>query len=172
MTLEELREYFKHDHEAFKALQNKAIQKRGMHVDDEVERLRREHQMSRIHDSGQDQEMEKLMKVIEGQKENELKAKIEREKIEAELKILERSKLGYMEAEKKRELQRLAIEREKLQKKEENLAKEINDLATKMTDKPANRGDKETKQLTPADILKKRELEITKERAVKIAELK
>jgi len=171
MTLEELREYFKHDQEAFKALQNKAIQKREGEIDEEVKELKREHQMSKLYDTGQDEEMEKLMKVMEGRKENELKARIEKERIEAELKILERSKLGYLEAEKKRELQRLAAERESIRKREESLMKEINDLATNMTPNQKETT-KAIKAPTPADILKKRELDITKKRAVKIAELR
>jgi hypothetical protein len=171
MTLEELREYLEHDQAVFRVLQNKAIQTRGMEVDEEVEKLKKEHQMSRVYNKEQDEEMEKLMKVVEGKKENELKAKIEKERIEAELKVLERSKLGYLEAEKKRELQRLAAERSNIQKREESLIKEINDLSTKMT--PNQKVNvKATKALTPADILKKRELDITKERAVKIAELR
>ena len=173
MTLEELREYFKKDHEAFRILQEKALSKRDREISDELDQVKREHYMSKINEVDQEKDMEEIMKLMETKKENEFRAKIEKEKIEAELKALERTKLGYMEQEKKRELQRLAREREDLQKREDDLMNQIEDLSSKKQEHQEYEESKNSyREPNQADILKKREMDLAKERAVKIAEIK
>ncbi len=179
MTLDELREYFKNDQEAFRTLQERAAQRRDAAVDEEVETLKKERQLLKLQKAGDDQELTELMTVLDTRKEKELRAKIEREKIAGELQAIDRTKLSYVEEDKKRELERLAAEREAIHKKEEDIMNEIGGLHAKIKEreegfKAEKSGLKQTKgkdQQLKED-LRKRETEYAKERGLKIAELK
>jgi len=179
MTLEELREYFQNDQQSFKELQEKAARRRDQEVESEVDMLKKERQILKLQKVKDDQELAELMQVLDTKKEKELRAKIEKDKIAAELQILDRNKLGFMEEEKKRELNRLAAEREAIRKKEEDIMNEISNLSTKVKEKEAQLArDKEellknkNQDIIKRDELRKKEADYAKERAIQIAEIK
>lgn len=61
-----------------------------------------------------------------------MQAKIEREQIQKALKDIEKSKLSALERDKRRELERLAAERESLRLREEEIIDDIKNLEDKM----------------------------------------
>ena len=65
-------------------------------------------------------------------KDRELRAKIEREEIQKALKEIERTKVSALERDKRRELERIAAEREGLRLKEEEDMDEITNLEGKL----------------------------------------
>jgi hypothetical protein len=78
--------------------------------------------------------MHDLVKDLELKKERELRARLEREEISKALKEIERSKLSALERDKRRELEKLAAERENLRLREEEVMDEITGLEGKMYD--------------------------------------
>jgi len=76
--------------------------------------------------------MHDLMKELETKKDRELRARIEREEINKALKDIERTKTSALERDKRRELERIAAERESLRLKEEEVLDEITSLEGKM----------------------------------------
>jgi hypothetical protein len=78
--------------------------------------------------------MHDLVKELELKKERELRARLEREEISKALKEIERSKLSALERDKRRELEKLAAERENLRLREEEVMDEITGLEGKMYD--------------------------------------
>ena len=65
---------------------------------------------------------------LEKKKELELKARIEKDQIRRELVDLEKNKLGILDQEKRRELEKLVNEREMLKFKEKELIADIENL--------------------------------------------
>lgn len=61
-------------------------------------------------------------------KERELRAKIEKEEIQKALRNIEKTKISALERDKRKELERLAAERENLRLKEEEIIDEIKEL--------------------------------------------
>lgn len=76
--------------------------------------------------------MHDLMKELETKKDREIRARIEREEINKALKDIDRAKTSALERDKRRELERLAAERESLRLKEEEVLDEINQLEGKL----------------------------------------
>lgn len=76
--------------------------------------------------------MHDLVKELEFKKDRELRAKIERDEIQKALKEIERTKVSALERDKRRELERLAAEREHLRLKEEDVIDEIKNLEEKL----------------------------------------
>lgn len=180
MTLEELRQYFQNDQQAFNALQEKAIKRDEEAMKSEIDNLQKEKQLERLQHNKNDQELTELMKVLESQKEKELRAKIEREKIMAELQGIDRNKLTYIEEDKKNELKRLAQERENLKQREDAIMNEIGNLQTKIKQREDNLfKEKEelalkgkSKELELKEEIRKKEIEYAKERGETVAEIK
>jgi len=75
--------------------------------------------------------MADLMKELEMKKDRELRAKIEREEIQKALKEIEKTKTSALERDKRRELEKLAAERENLRLREEEIADDIKTLENK-----------------------------------------
>ena len=73
-----------------------------------------------------------LVKEFEGRKDRELRARIEKEEIQKALKEIERTKISALEQDKRRELERLAADREGLRLKEEEVMDEIKNLEHKL----------------------------------------
>ena len=62
--------------------------------------------------------MVELFRDLEAKKEKELRAQIEKEEINRNLKDLDKKQLTAIEREKKKELEKLSVERENLRVKE------------------------------------------------------
>ena len=79
----------------------------------------------------QDKAMHDLIKELELKKERELRAKLEKEEIQRNLKEIEKTKTNALERDKRRELERLAAERENLRLREEEIIDDIKNLEVK-----------------------------------------
>ena len=66
-----------------------------------------------------EEDLFQLLKDLEQRKEKELRAQIEKEEIQRNLKDLDKKQLGALERERKKELERLAVERENLRVREQ-----------------------------------------------------
>ena len=75
--------------------------------------------------NAQDQEMYSLLRELEQRKEKELRAQIEKEEILRNIKDMDQKQLGFLEREKKRELEKLAAEREALRVREQQMLDEV-----------------------------------------------
>lgn len=69
--------------------------------------------------------MYELLRDLEQRKEKELRAQIEKEEILRNIKDLDQKQLGALEREKKRELEKLAAEREGLRVREQQMLDEV-----------------------------------------------
>jgi uncharacterized protein involved in exopolysaccharide biosynthesis len=76
--------------------------------------------------------MHNLIKELELKKDRELRAKIERDEISRALKEIEKTKTSALERDKRKELERLAAERENLRLREEEVMDEITGLESKV----------------------------------------
>jgi uncharacterized protein involved in exopolysaccharide biosynthesis len=76
--------------------------------------------------------MHDLVKELEMKKDRELRAKIEKGEIQKALKEIEKTKLSALERDKRKELERLAAERENLRLREEEVIDEIKGLENKL----------------------------------------
>lgn len=76
--------------------------------------------------------MHNLVKELELKKDRELRAKLEREEISRALKEIEKTKTSALERDKRKELERLAAERENLRLREEEVMDEITGLENKV----------------------------------------
>ncbi len=66
-----------------------------------------------------------LLRDLEQRKEKELRAQIEKEEIQRNLKDLDKKQLTAIERERKKELEKLAVERENLRMKEQAMMDEV-----------------------------------------------
>ncbi len=69
--------------------------------------------------------MYSLLRELEQRKEKELRAQIEKEEILRNIKDMDQKQLGVLEREKKRELEKLAAEREALRVREQQMLDEV-----------------------------------------------
>lgn len=99
---------------------------------DELHDIKKERNFIRQTRMEQDQAMHDLIKELETKKDRELRAKIEKEEIQKALKEIERTKTSALERDKRRELEKLAAERENLRLKEEEVIDEIKNLENKL----------------------------------------
>jgi hypothetical protein len=76
----------------------------------------------------QDRALEELVKELDMKRDRELRARKEKQEIQKTLQELERTKITALEKEKKRELERLAAEREALRLREDQVMEEIASL--------------------------------------------
>ena len=76
--------------------------------------------------------MHDLIKELETKNDRELRAKIERDEIQKALKEIEKTKVSALERDKRRELERLAADRENLRLREEGVMDEIRSLEAQM----------------------------------------
>ena len=72
------------------------------------------------------------MSELDLKREREIRAKVEKQEILKTLQDLERTKITALERDKKRELERLAAEREGLRLREEEVMQEIHELEVRI----------------------------------------
>ena len=148
---------------------------------DEVEEFKREKNELRLARLEQDRQLEDLMKELEMKRDREMRARIEKNQIQSALQEVEKNKITAQERDKRRELERLAAEREALRLKEEQVINDIRDLEDKMAEKEAQiAADKERMIDKLADInsqrgqglnQRRKEMQLAKERGEIIAQL-
>ena len=122
--------------------------------------------------------MHDLIKELELKKERELRAKIEKEEIQKALKEIERTKTNALERDKRRELERLAAERENLRLREEEVMEEVRRLEAQSYEQERRLKEDKERKLQKVDnseyygqIMRKKEIEMAKERGEEIAQL-
>lgn len=92
--------------------------KKEQDIISEVDHFKREREKLRLLKKQDEEVLLDLMQEMEKKKERELRADIEKEQIRKALKDVQRQKLTELSKDKKRELERLAGERESLRLKE------------------------------------------------------
>lgn len=126
-----------------------------------------------------------LMKDLQQRKELELRARLEKEQIFKTIKDLDSKQLTTLEKERKKELERLAGEREGLRQREQRMLDEVKTMETQLMEQ-----ERQFKQLRDStttaatrliasnpDMLneteiRKKELQFAKERGTKVVEVK
>lgn len=120
-----------------------------------------------------------LLNELKGRKDRQLRARLEKEEITKVLKEIERDKAGALEKDKRRELERIAADRENLRYREENLMDEIRNLEEKQYEN--ERIVQEHKQMLQNKVtnseyltkgMRQKEIELAKERGEQLAKLK
>jgi DNA repair exonuclease SbcCD ATPase subunit len=132
MNLDDLRNYFHSDNETFEELSKQALRAKERELKDEVEEFKREKNELRLARLEQDRQLEDLMKELEMRRDREMRARIEKNQIQHALQEVQKNKITAQERDKRRELERLAAEREALALKEEQVIQDIRDLEAKM----------------------------------------
>eukprot|EP00826_Nyctotherus_ovalis_P045286 TRINITY_DN4992_c0_g1_i7.p2 TRINITY_DN4992_c0_g1~~TRINITY_DN4992_c0_g1_i7.p2 ORF type:complete len:171 (-),score=74.17 TRINITY_DN4992_c0_g1_i7:879-1391(-) len=166
MTLEELREYLQGDSRTLRELQERAKSRRA-EGDPELEEIRRERQLLKLQN---EKDMEELMKVLAAKRHRELRSRVEKEKIAAGLQALDKDEFSDIAKEKKMELERLEAEREGIRRREESLMSDIQKLSQRVNPTPPKKSTESV--ISHQELIKRRELEFAKEKAVEIAEIK
>ena len=119
MNLDDLRNYFHSENDTFDELSKQALRAKERNLIDEVDEFKREKNELRLARLEQDRQLEDLMKELEMKRDREMRARIEKNQIQAALQEVEKNKITAMERDKRRELERLAAEREALRLKED-----------------------------------------------------
>ena len=119
MNLDDLRNYFHSENETFDELSKQALRTKERNLIEEVDEFKREKNELRLARLEQDRQLEDLMKELEMKRDREMRARIEKNQIQAALQEVEKNKITAMERDKRRELERLAAEREALRLKED-----------------------------------------------------
>ena len=84
-----------------------------------MKEIKKEKHLMRMQKDQNEEDLFQLLKDLEQRKEKELRAQIEKEEIQRNLKDLDKKQLGALERERKKELERLAVERENLRVREQ-----------------------------------------------------
>lgn len=126
-----------------------------------------------------------LMKDLQQRKELELRARLEKEQIFKTLKDLDSKQLTTLERERKKELERLAGERESLRQREQRMLDEVKNMETQLmeqerqfkqaresTTTAATRLIASNPDFTNETEIRKKELQFAKERGTKVVEVK
>ena len=179
MNLDDLRNYFHSDNETFEELSKQALRAKERELKDEVEEFKREKNELRLARLEQDRQLEDLMKELEMRRDREMRARIEKNQIKHALQEVQKNKITAQERDKRRELERLAAEREALALKEEQVIQDIRDLEAKMAHKEEQiRLDKQRMIDKLTDInnphkntQRYREMQLAKERGEMIANI-
>ena len=145
---------------------------------EEIEDFKREKNQVRLARLDQDRALQDLMSELDLKREREIRAKVEKQEILKTLQDLERTKITALERDKKRELERLAAEREGLRLREEEVMQEIHELEVRIQEK--ERMVREQMQLESHRVAnmenqgangRRREIQLAKERGENIAGL-
>jgi hypothetical protein len=75
-----------------------------------------------------------LIRDLEKRKEKELRAQLDKEEIMRNIKDLDRGQLTALEREKKKELEKLAVERENLKQREMHMMDEIKKMELQLAE--------------------------------------
>ena len=122
-----------------------------------------------------------LMKDLQQRKELELRARLEKEQIFKTIKDLDSKQLTTLERERKKELERLAGERESLRQREQRMLDEVKNMETQLmeqerqfkqaresTTTAATRLIASNPDFTNETEIRKKELQFAKERGTKV----
>ena len=129
MNLEELKLFFESEHRRREELENYALRLREKNLLDELNTMKIQKDKLRDEKQSQQAQLGTLMAQFSERKDIELKAKYEVDEINKSLRQIQKSKLTALEFDKKRELERLAAEREGIKLKEQELLDEMQRLS-------------------------------------------
>jgi hypothetical protein len=173
MSIGELRQNIRAVESEFATATRDQMALKEQEIREELNEMRLERQQIRAKRKQEEAVLEDLLNELDKRKERESKARIEKEQIESAMHELENRKLSALEADKKKELQKLHNERETLRLKEEELMNEVQRLQQRIDDNErlwkAER-DKTNLKAQGVDVeinmqnLHKRQLQLAKER--------
>jgi hypothetical protein len=179
LSLLDLRHRVRDSETEFEKAKKQYVSQREAEVVSELERFRQERQAVRELRNKEEAELMDLVKDLEQKKERELQARIEKEQIGKALRELEKTKLSTLEQEKKRELNKLANERETLRLKEEEIMREAENLRKIIEDQEAAWREERDETLKrgaaaaqPKNANEKMQRDLARDRGEKVAEIK
>ena len=110
------------------------LRMKEMELVEQLNQMKVERENIRKEKSGMEDELAVMMQDMRTEKDIELQAQQEKLMIQSALRAIQRQKLSALEFDKKRELERLAIEREKIMNQEIGLNEEIRNLNNSVMD--------------------------------------
>ena len=126
-----------------------------------------------------------LIRDLEQRKELELRAQIEKEEILRNIKDLDQRQLGVLERERKKELEKLAVERENLRQKEQHMMDEIRNMEMQLVEQERHfkqlRDSQTTATTKPYGYdrdwtvetdIRRKEQELARDRGTRVVEIK
>lgn len=132
MTIQDMKGHFEAQNTRFDDIQREALRRKEQEMADEVAQMRKEKEMLRHKRDNDEKVMLDLVSELKQRKDRELRARMELQEIQKELKGIERDKTNALEKDKRRELEKIAAERENLRLKEEDLMDQIKSLEQRM----------------------------------------
>ncbi|GBG32008.1 Coiled-coil domain-containing protein 17 [Hondaea fermentalgiana] len=107
-------------------------QKREREKLEELRQVKIRHQELRARKRQESTVISKVMMELEKRKQQELELRLQKERIQQGLERVDRTHLGQLEAEKRKELESLTKERQSLQDKEEAILRQVEELEQKI----------------------------------------
>ena len=135
MNLDDLRNYFHSENQTFDEMTKQAMRTRERELMQELEGFKRDKNELRLVRLDQDRALADLAKELDLKRERENRARLEKQQIAQALQEIEQTKMSALERDKRRELERLAAEREALRFREEEVVEEIRELEWQMEQK-------------------------------------
>lgn len=132
MTLQDMKGHFEAEKTRFDDIQRTALRKKEGEMADEIQQMKKEKEMLRHKRDNDEKVMLDLVNELKGRKDRQLRAQIEQNEIQKQLKTIERDKISALERDKRRELEKLAADRENLRLQEEDVMDNIKSLEQKM----------------------------------------
>lgn len=122
--------------------------------------------------------MHDLLKELKTKNDRELRAKIEREEIQKALKEIERTRTSALERDKRRELEKIAAERESLRLRELEVMDDIQNLEMQMEKQEKQLKEEQDRKLHAVDgseyfgeVMRRKEVQLVRDRGEQIAEV-
>ena len=114
MSLQDIKGHMEADRVWFDDIQKEALRKKEWELADELQVMKKEKDALYHKKQNDEQVMLDLVNELKNRKDRELRAWIEQEEIQKQLKLIERDKISALERDKRRELEKLAAEWENL----------------------------------------------------------
>lgn len=181
VSLNELRNRVQADELEFENAKKKYVMQREQELKQEIDSYKLNKEKARGMRQAEEAALMDIMRELEQRREAEMRARFEKEQISHALRDLEKTKLTALEHEKKREIHKLAGEREALRLKEEELMNEIQTLQDQLEGQELLWKEQRDKINTVAsgvkvgknlEVIQKRQAELAKERGEQVAGLK
>ncbi len=178
LSLGEVKDYFENKN---KILSNKNLyeeKKRGMDYKDDIQEMKNRKHLLRLQEEDNNEEVMTLLKELEKAKEKEIRADIDKEEIKKAIVDMDHSALSHADRQKRRELEKLSSERENLRIREQQMIDEVKKMEEEMVKKERKFREEadEARKVNNDDVfaineIKKKELEMAKERGDKVVKL-
>ena len=125
-----MRSFFNREHWRAEDIENCALREREKSLIDELNIMKVKRQKVKDDREKEEAALGNLLDSFKEAKDIEIQAKMETDEINRQLRTIQKHKLTALENDKKRELERLAAERERIRMKEQYLFDEVKKLSS------------------------------------------